>query len=63
MLDFSGKANTSIHGLREDDMARLNAVLMLAHRLQRWASINTALAYCLMFTGLYASHIPGSLNN
>ena len=40
MLDFSGKANTSIHGLGEDDTAtnklpKVDVGLMLSHRLRR----------------------------
>ena len=29
-----------------------NAVLMLAHRLRRWANINPALGQCIMFVGI-----------
>ena len=48
MLDFSGNANTSIHGLGEDDTASL----MLGQRRRRWANIIPVLVYCLVFAGM-----------
>ena len=47
MLDFSGKANTSIHGIGEDDTARWGSGACHTRSLQTYSS-------CLGATGMFA---------
>ena len=64
MLDFLGKANTSIYGLGEDDTARGGGTpnkpdttilcSMLGHRLRRWPNIEQAEIQRMLFGKLIA---------